>query len=104
MNFTMPMYQNSNWSNSGDTLLVFFDKDCGRCLPSINEREVFDSKTYTVPIFPVKPSASVLSCKPGIKRKVNERGWPSMRKEFLNGKDQSHESQRKFRGHITDFF
>ena len=44
MNFTMPMYQDSNWSNSGDTLLVFFDKDCGRCLPSINEREVFDPK------------------------------------------------------------
>ena len=31
-------------ANSGDTLLVFFDKDCGRCLPSINEREVFDPK------------------------------------------------------------
>ena len=56
------------------------------------------------PIPPAKPSASVLSCKPGIKRKVNEKGWPSMRKEFLNGKDPSHESQRKFRGHITDFF
>jgi hypothetical protein len=44
MNFTMPMYQDSNWSNSGDTLLVFFDKGCGRFLPSINEREVFDPK------------------------------------------------------------
>jgi hypothetical protein len=30
--------------NSGDTLLVFLDKSCGRCLPSINEREVFDPK------------------------------------------------------------
>ena len=44
MNFTMPMYQDSNWSNSGDTLVVFFDKDCGRCLPSIKGREVFGPK------------------------------------------------------------
>jgi len=56
------------------------------------------------PIPPAKPSASVLSCKTGIKSEVNERGWPSMRKEFLNDKDPSHESQRKFRGHSTDFF
>jgi hypothetical protein len=28
----------------GDTLLISFDKSCGRCLPSINEREVFDPK------------------------------------------------------------
>ena len=52
------------------------------------------------PIPPAKPSASskkkkngnmannkpaALSCKPGINWEVNERGWSSMRKEFLNG-------------------
>ena len=58
MNFTMPMYQDSNWSNSGDTLLVFFDKDCGRCLPSINEREVFGLKDAYGPDFPSESSGS----------------------------------------------
>ncbi|MBU1205597.1 MAG: hypothetical protein KKH04_01505, partial [Proteobacteria bacterium] len=38
--------------NSGHTLFVFLDKSCGRCLPSINEREVFGLKDFYDPDSP----------------------------------------------------
>lgn len=39
---TLASYADSG-RNSGDTLLISFDKSCGRCLLSIKGREVFDS-------------------------------------------------------------